>query len=469
MAVKLNGTCPTPNLQAEYPQMDQWYNSTLPSLNAGKYLTIADFYDQFVEPCLPDTNSVIKWTKLLLDYVKRDDAVFSVRAFADWQKVRNSSPADQALAINKSPNDYNPYSLRRGFLTELENSEIKYFFTDNFFAAYFMKMAFDGFVPAMDDLLKEMNDRSFPARFGQSCEVERDIAAYDITGKKAKDPGINKAGYKIGHVIDSGKAYQAFGATRNLATICNLYFQRGNYQDWNFNNGQYYRRLQTALVSQAQEYLKANFLRFACPINYFLAPKPKNNNKIYHEYFHAPSKTIKYDIAELPELQEYIIGKFHQLYGQVYVDYLNAIMWQASPQAVNFELARIQHNMPTLENTIIDLTVFNPPRFSKGTTNSSKPHTPKSARKTTTNAGSGIGQYAKREIAAKIPNLSPDLLEKLQDKGYCKREFNINYPVLSRSLNPKERYYVDPVDGYYICKEWYSKYKEKLEDWLSKN
>ena len=458
MVVILKRPCPTPNLKAEYPQMHQWYNSTLPTINAGNYSTIADFYKDFVEPCLPDTNSVIGWTNLLLEYVNQDNAVFSVRQFANWLKVNNSK--------GLGSNVYNPYSLRRGFLTEFERSKLKYFFTDNFFAAYFMKMAFDGFVPSIDDLLKEMNNRTFPARFGRYCKEERAVAAFDITGNIAKDPGIKNAGYKIGHVIDSGKAYQAFGVTKDLAGICNHYFPRGNYQDWE-PNGQYYRRLVRNLNSDALPYLKAHFLRFACPINYFLAPKPKNNGKIYHEY-HV-GNTIKYDIAELPDLQEYIIGQFHQLYGKVYEDYLKAIMWQASSQDVESELARIQKHLHSLGTTTINLTVFNPPFTPKGATNTSKPNASKSARKATSNAGSGIGQFAKREIAAKIPNLSANQLNDLQDKGYCKREFNINFPVLSKTRNPKERYYAAKMNGYYICNDWYPKNRAKLEDWLSNN
>lgn len=468
MVVILKRPCPTPNLKAEYPQMHQWYNSTLPTINAGNYLTIADFYKDFVKPCLPDTNSVIGWTNLLLEYVNQDNAVFSVRQFANWLKVSNSSQADHTLAISKglSSNVYNPYSLRRGFLTEFERSKLKYFFTDNFFAAYFMKMAFDGFVPSIGDLLKEMNDRTFPARFGLYCKEEQAVAAFDITGNIAKDPGIKNAGYKIGHVIDSGKDYHAFGVTIDLAKICYHYFPRGNYQDWK-SNSLYYRRLVRELNSDALlPYLKAHFLRFACPINYFLAPKPKNNGKIYHEY-HV-GNTIKYDIAELPDLQEYIIGQFHLLYGKVYEDYLKAIMWQATPQDVTTELTRIKSNISTLGGTTINVTVY-PLNALKGATKTSKPHTSKSVRKTTSNAGSGIGQFAKSEIAAKIPNLSANQLNDLQDKGYCKREFNINFPVLSKTRNPKERYYAAKMNGYYICNDWYPKNRAKLEDWLSNN
>lgn len=80
-----------------------------------------------------------------------------------------------------------------------------------------------------------------------------------------------------------------------------------------------------------------------------------------------------------------------------------------------------------------------------------------------------IGQLAKREFTKRIPLFSSDILNKLQDADYCKNEFGIKYPVLSRRRVPQNRYYKDDVNGYYICKEWYESYREKTEDWLSRH
>ena len=80
-----------------------------------------------------------------------------------------------------------------------------------------------------------------------------------------------------------------------------------------------------------------------------------------------------------------------------------------------------------------------------------------------------IGQLAKREFTRKIPTFTIDVLLDLQDATYCKKEFNIKYPILSKSRDPQNRYYKDHVNGYYICKEWYESYREKLEDWLSRH
>lgn len=80
-----------------------------------------------------------------------------------------------------------------------------------------------------------------------------------------------------------------------------------------------------------------------------------------------------------------------------------------------------------------------------------------------------IGEMAKKEFTKIMPLLSSSMLDKLQDKDYCKEEFDIDYPVLSRErirTSNRYRYYAEPVDGYYICSEWYERFRERLEIWL---
>lgn len=84
-----------------------------------------------------------------------------------------------------------------------------------------------------------------------------------------------------------------------------------------------------------------------------------------------------------------------------------------------------------------------------------------------------IGQLAKREFTARIPSFSITVLRNLQDSAYCKNEFNIDFPVLSTEpirTGGRNRYYVKPVKGYYICNDWREQEnREKLEDWLSRH
>ena len=96
----------------------------------------------------------------------------------------------------------------------------------------------------------------------------------------------------------------------------------------------------------------------------------------------------------------------------------------------------------------------------------------KVAKTVSSTTGLKIGELARREFTARIPSFSKDILNKLQDVAYCKEEFGLNYPVLSKKLiktSKKNRYYVPPVGEYYICSEWYDRHKERLEDWLSRH
>lgn len=470
MPIELNEPCRNTTLSDEYSNMGKWYNSTLPSISEDHYVNIGDFYDRFVYPKLPDTDTVIAWTKLLLKYVNEDYAVFAIRKFASWTAVTGlSSDKDSQLAISagKKPGDKNPYSLRRGFVTTFNNSKHKYFFTDNFFAAYFIKMAFDGFVPNLKDFLDEMKKQLFPARFGRFCKEERAMAKYDITGKTAKDPKINNAGYKIGHVIDAGMDYvDALGVGKNMNDICKLYFSRGYYDDWKQNGG-----VRDGGPISGLDYLKAHFLRFACPINYFLAPKENAAGAVHQTY--GPDSgliTNKPDIAELPELQEYIIGKFHKLYGDIFEDYLNAIMWKATPKDVQNELNAIESKMKSLASKVIDLDVIattSPTtRVATGATSGAATKAAASASK-----GKSVGSKAYREFSQRIqrtPPMSPQMLKDLQNLNYCKKNFKINFPVLSTS-NTGNRYYVTPVGVYYICSQWYKRNEPFLDVWLKNN
>ena len=92
---------------------------------------------------------ISQWCNLLYRYIDDSNVVFAIRKFGD--RGRNGD-----------------YDLRRGFYT-LTNKDYSFFYTDNYFSAYFFKMAFDGFVPNYEEFKNLLISRKFPARFGQSC------------------------------------------------------------------------------------------------------------------------------------------------------------------------------------------------------------------------------------------------------------------------------------------------------------
>lgn len=288
----------------------------LPKIKTGNDDTIAEFWNDFVVPLLPPKQAVIDMYRLLLRYVEDEDPriTYAIRNFANTQGGKK-----------------NYITLRRGFLT-LSDS-YRYFFTDNFFAAYFYKMALDGYVPNYNEFKEAMLSREFPARFGPfDKKYEWKKAAYSIDGKKGKNPGFADAGYKLSHIIDSGKGYLINGKTMSVTDWCEEYgFDRGDYDKYALRKdsyGSFYARIDPNAPGEARDVLKAQFLRLACPLNHVLTPKVgKNRCHVLGQGVHAKLN----DIGEMEEFQLYAMAQMKAMYGNVYDDYLSQLML-ASPQ-----------------------------------------------------------------------------------------------------------------------------------------
>lgn len=266
-------------------------------LNTGKANTLEAFWSDVIQPNLISYNTAAKWCDLLFRYIEDTNVIYAIRTFNNRGKNQDKD-------------------LRRGFYTNT-NQNYGFFYTDNYFSAFFCKMALDNYVPAYTNFKKMFISRTFPARFGQSCKAERDKASFKIN---AKDPQINKAGYKISHIIDVGSGYYDGITEYKISDICAQYFPRGIYDDWKEKKDEYgvYFVRELEVPNHALEYLKAIFLRITCPLNYILTPKRK---------FQLNRKKIeKNDIGEDSNLIQYAMYKFSQQYGQYYTEFLKRIM-----------------------------------------------------------------------------------------------------------------------------------------------
>lgn len=406
-----------------------------PKIGTGYSETIEDFWESFIKPLLPDKSVCIRWFKLLLKYCDDEEAVFAIRNY--------STP----IGGKK-----NYESLRRGFFT-VTNAGFNFFYTDNYFAAYFLKMALDKYVPDYDDFKKLMVTKEFPARFGPyDSKFEKPKAAYSIDGSKGKNPGFTKAGYKISHVIDSGKNYDVSGNIINIEDWCRLYFPRGEYADWFFNHEHNCFIRNLSVTKESRKILKAHFLRLACPMNYILTPKAGQNR------CHALGVNIKgNDIGECDELQAFAKRELIEHYGDDYKYYLSQLMLPDIPSADDsgktIVKCRYGANICVSEKSI-----------------KAKPTT------VTQSSGSGIGQYAKQTFTDLLISgkLSHNQITNLMDEDYCRREFRISYPIIvdvDVNSYKKERYYRNHyvLGKYAICKEWYAKHWPLLNNWLLSN
>lgn len=423
----------------------------LPILKSGKNDKISDFWNDFIVPLLPDKNVVVEMYQLLLKYINDKDAVFAIRCFGSWPNK---------LHDNKE--------LRRGFYNKTD-SDYSFFYTDNFYAAYFCKMAIDGYVPDYDEFKHAMISRKFPARFGRSTKEERDRAAYSIDGSKGKDPLFTRNGYKIAHVFNAGKDYEINGENLTINNICSKYFPRGNYNDWNIEHdsyGQFYVRNLSISDPVALEILKAHFLRFVCPLNYVLTPGGKHHNTI--------TKVPQNDIAECPELQQYAVEQFNKIYGDVYRDFLSRIMISTLPTINNpgdyYIGITYGYNIGSnKQNANLLSSVSQVSKQSKQITNSNKTVNSLSMQSLKVLKS---GEYARKIFTAllKSGELSSGMLLNLRNKKYCSDNISISYPVIVElgvdTFDPK-RYYKTLVLGkYLICSQWYERHIERINTWL---
>ena len=241
---------------------------------------------------MPKKEVVLAWHNLIIKYINSEHPTFAIRGYNTCAKE-----------------NYN--DLRRGFLTRSE--EFSFFYTDNFFAAYFQKMVLDGYVPTFEEFVRAFEQRKFPSRFGRNTAEEREL----LSIKQGKDPQINSAGFKLAHIIPAGKDFISNHHKYGMADILSTFFPRGKRSDWLLktdNCGEFYER-DFCAKADAKKYAIAHFVRFVHPFNYFLCPKKtcEINDRCK-------------ELAEYQPLLNYAHDFMLNSYGTAYIEFLKVAM-----------------------------------------------------------------------------------------------------------------------------------------------
>lgn len=305
-------------------------NEEIPILDKyeqGNATTIDEFWTNFIEPRLPNPKIAVKWFYFLKRYCEDSDIepVFAIRTYGTWKDSKKKDVK----------------TLRRGFYNQTD-AGFSFFYTDNFFAAYFEKLALMDFNP--DDYYDEfkylMESRKFPARFPVEQEKHKDPvtgnrikadeetakAAYKIDGLNGPNPGFSdKASkYYIAHIIDTGKWFNVNGKEMNISDIAGLFGGRGDYSDWTIHTdkyGSYYARdlknISNRIPSvDSKKLFSSIFLRFTCPMNYVLTPTTSSHIWDTVDSSGNLKRGMYKNIGECPELQEYAKEKLRIYYGK---------------------------------------------------------------------------------------------------------------------------------------------------------
>ena len=262
------------------------------NLPKGKASSIDELWKTLISKYMPTKEVVLAWHDLIMQYIQLEHPIFALRGYN-----------------NATKNNYK--DLRRGFLTRSE--EFSFFYTDNFFAAYFQKMVIDGYVPTLEEFIQAFEERNFPSRFGRNTSEERALLAI----KQGKDPKINQAGFKLAHIIPAGKDFYYNSKNYGMAEILATFFPRGERSDWLLktdNCGEFYER-DFCAKADAKKYAIAHFVRFVHPFNYFLCPKKtcEINDRCK-------------ELAEYQPLLNYAHDFMLNSYGTAYIEFLKVAM-----------------------------------------------------------------------------------------------------------------------------------------------
>lgn len=417
------------------------FNKKYPvKLCSGTSTTIDDFYKNCIAQNLLPAKNVLVWHKMLMDYADRPDAIFWIRYYESGSKASGR------------------WNNRRACVTRFKDG-FSYVFVSNFDAHEILNMIRLGVDPDIDEFAKLMSSFQYPMHYdpGKSCE-ESDINAYPNIGTP-RGGVLTFEHWYLAHINDIKSEFVRDDGTYRAIDISSLegthIYPRGDLSEWKLDvaSGRMIRELPYSLTPEEKKLVKAHFLRFVDPLNYYVTPGPK-----------CESNSVCPRIGEYGVLNNFICNKFESLYGSSNMDKFRkeALIKKPTYYSTGSETINITYGVGA------------PARPSKPV--SVKIATTKAAVKpAATTSGTKIGQYAKNVFEDLLTKgkLSTSMISNLMDKNYCSRELSISYPVIvvysSGSFDPK-RYYKNRVLGkYLICSQWYEKSRIKINDWLASN
>ena len=401
-------------------------NSNLP---AGKDVTVKDFYNNCIEKNILPSANVLAWHKMFMEYIKRDDAIFWIRYYESGNKKSGR------------------WNTRRGCKTQFKDG-FSYVFVSNFDAHEIFNMVRLGVEADVEEFLDLMKTYSYPLHYesGKSCE-EVDIASFPKIGS-TRGGILTPEHWYLAHIV--GIKSDFYDALRNRLNVdADRLYPRGAASDWVVNSdGKKVRNLNYSLTENEKALVKAHFLRFVDPLNYYAAP-----GRAYQK------NDVSCIIGEAEVLNDYMTSKFADVYSfEVISEFRNAAL-------ASFDLSIAD------EKAVINVVYgerLNTSKKSGAVHKSKAPKTRKNAPDVDMSdyAGKKIGKIAQTDLKALLEsgNVSDEEIAKLQTKEYSREKLDINYPllVLEGSACDKERYYspkkvLVEIKGkkYLVCSQWF--------------
>lgn len=302
--------------------------------------TVEEFYWKFIQKTEIDKTKVCDWHRMLVEYISHEDAIFLCRLYESGGEVFKFGKNDKTGNDIKFAID----QTRRATKTIVGN--VPCLFVSNYDAAEFCNMVSKGVVADVNlfkDMLKNYKYRlHYQASAPISKEEYEQLLENNELEKRCKELLEQKnkkslqeeayilAGYpKIGNVrssiLNSSKRYLAhiigvkdvryyFEDKKDFYQgNINEILPRGKISDWKDENGKCVRIIKRDLSEEDKRVIKAHFLRFFDPVNYFVTP-----SNSYHSKDSNMGKNR--NIGEYWLLQQYVEKRYEELYGKDVMD-----------------------------------------------------------------------------------------------------------------------------------------------------
>lgn len=267
------------------------------AISHGSAKSLSQLYDSCIAEHLRFRDSAIAWHEMLMRYVELPDAVFWVRRYESSSKQQKARHGER-------------WPTRRGCKTEYADG-FSYVFVSNFDAHEIFNMVRLGVTPDEYTFRDLMKNHQFPLHYdsGKSCE-ESDIASYPRIGT-TRGGILTVNHWYLAHILGVNDS-QDYDCPVDFEQIC----PRGQLSDWQAHNGVMVRRITDKVLSADEKaWIKAHFLRFVDPLNYYVIPgKDYQDNHNYHFQNNQ--------IGEYAALNDYVSWRFadSSMYGRTVME-----------------------------------------------------------------------------------------------------------------------------------------------------
>lgn len=237
-----------------------------------------DFFNQIIKWQFQHKATIQAIHKALLEYVKRPDAVFAIRLYAD-------APGKQY------------FLLRRGFLSEYQDGS-KTFFCDNTFAMPFTALKLYDKCYTASDLVEHLNQKNVVCGFKIDKE-ERKLAYYKCNNYSHIN--LNDSGWYLAHILPVG---YNFAGKQRLTKV----FPNPKRAEWELDPA-HIRRVDRSFTENEYAVLVAHFLRLVHPLNSFVIPK--------QDYVAYDGKNLGEEQELINIVQDYVKAEFPKEYAEL--------------------------------------------------------------------------------------------------------------------------------------------------------